>query len=662
MAAGQWSTYVEKELIPRLHGFELLMASYAMCHMKLDMMLTELGYKPTGNPPRLGVYLTNSLEEGERANQTLPFAQWLSNEAKEANTIKRDMPIMCVIGNPPYSASSKNTGEWITDLIEDYKYVDGAHFNERKHWLHDDYVKFIRLAEHLIDKNGEGVLAFITNHGYLDNPTFRGMRFRLLETFDKLFVMDLHGNSKREEVSPLGGTDQNVFDIQQGVSILVAAKKKSNSKQRIRGQKNGIELGKIFHKDLWGERIAKYTALWTHKISPPEWTELLPTGPYFMFLPRSYENIGRYQKGFSIRELMNVNVTGVITARDSFAIGFDREEQYNKLLDFTNTSLSDLEIRTKYFPNKSEPIETDKRAWKLGAARTALRGVNIETHLLPYAYRPFDNRIIFYRPEVVDWGRQNYMSHMIEKNNIAFVVCRQSINDQWANVLLTNLMGDDSFVSNRSKERGYYFPLYLYPDEQDLDQKRRVNFEPKIHKTIVSIASMKGHIAVNEEAIFDYIYGVLHAPNYRETYKEFLKIDFPRVPYPPSPDVFWDISAKGTQLRKLHLMEDAAIGPTLYQFTGEGDSSVVKIAFKPLSENKETGVCGAVYINDKQAFQDVPQIAWEFYIGGYQPAQKWLKDRKGRQLTWDDIRHYQKIVKILSETDRIMKTIEMPLD
>ena len=176
-APGLWSHYIETDLIPRLHGFELLMASYAMCHMKLDMILTELGYHPTGKtPPRLSVYLTNSLEEGEPADQTLPFAQWLSREARGANTIKRDMPIMCVIGNPPYSGISQNMGDWISGLIEDYKYVDGEHFGERKHWLHDDYVKFIRLSEHLIEKNGEGVLGFITNHGYLDNPTFRGMR------------------------------------------------------------------------------------------------------------------------------------------------------------------------------------------------------------------------------------------------------------------------------------------------------------------------------------------------------------------------------------------------------------------------------------------------------------------------------------------------------
>ena len=241
-AEGMWSKYIERDLIPRLHGFELLMASYAMCHMKLDMILTSLGYKPTGAPPRLSVYLTNSLEEGEPANQTLPFAQWLSNEVKQANTVKRDMPIMCIIGNPPYSGISQNMGDWIVKLIEDYKYIDGVHFKERKHWLHDDYVKFIRMSEHLIEKNGEGVLGFITNHGYLDNPTFRAMRWRLMQTFDKIYVLDLHGNANKREVTPEGDADKNVFDIRQGVAILIGLKTlaQNQSQQRCTIQSYGV--------------------------------------------------------------------------------------------------------------------------------------------------------------------------------------------------------------------------------------------------------------------------------------------------------------------------------------------------------------------------------------------------------------------------------------
>jgi predicted helicase len=252
---GIWSNYVENHLLPRLNGFELLMASYAMAHLKLDLLLTDTGFKPTSNQ-RFRVYLTNSLEEHHQDTGTL-FANWLSTEANEANHIKRDTPVMCVIGNPPYSGVSSNNGEWISKLIEDYKYIDGVHFNERKHWLNDDYVKFIRYGQHFIEKNGSGVLAFINPHGFLDNPTFRGMRWNLLKTFDKIYTIDLHGNSKKKETAPDGSADVNVFDIMQGVSINFFIKT---------GKKKVNEIGKIFHFDLFGKRENKYEFLFNNSL------------------------------------------------------------------------------------------------------------------------------------------------------------------------------------------------------------------------------------------------------------------------------------------------------------------------------------------------------------------------------------------------------------
>ncbi len=225
---GVWSNYVDEDLLPRLHGFEILMASYAMCHLKIDLLLKETGYKSKNvkTPPRLGVYLTNALEESDKDYDTL-FASFLSNEAKEASRIKKETPVMVAFGNPPYSGVSQNNGEWITNKIEDYKYVNGVHFGERKHWLQDDYVKFLRLGEHYIDKNGDGVLAYITNRGYLDNPTFRGMRWHLLNTFDDIYIVDLHGDSN-QGLSPYGLKDENVFDITKGVAIIIAVKTQKN--------------------------------------------------------------------------------------------------------------------------------------------------------------------------------------------------------------------------------------------------------------------------------------------------------------------------------------------------------------------------------------------------------------------------------------------------
>ncbi len=712
IAEGQWSNYVEKELIPRLHGFELLMASYAMCHMKLDMMLTEMGYRPTGTPPRLGVYLTNSLEEGERANQQLPFAQWLSNEAKEANTIKRDMPIMCVIGNPPYAGESANKGDWIMGLMEAYKKEPGGQMKLQERnpkWINDDYVKFIRFAEHLIAKNGEGILGFITNHGYLDNPTFRGMRWHLLNTFDKIYVLDLHGNAKKKEVAPDGSPDKNVFDIQQGVAIIIAVKKK---------EKAGADkkLAELYHGELWGDRKAKYEALWKQSAKSASVNALQNRATQYPYVSRDFSLDAVYQQGFGVQELMPVNSVGIVTARDALTIDMDKDALWKRVEDFTKLDVETL--RTKYALGK------DVRDWSVQWAKEDVIDNFSTDNLVPVAYRPFDNRWTFYTGNSRGfqcYPRDEVMQHFVNGANLALIYSRQAAREDagYNQVLLTNHIFDNRGVYS-NKGIAQSSPLYLYPSENDLDQTRRVNMDPKIRRAIEDAAmgkrptelvptsplagqdvgarrqergnvstSAKSPLSVaeggdispsrgeikkesshslhgeepqsgvsnhkgkrpDEVAIFDYIYGVLHCPQYRETYREFLKIDFPRVPYPPSPDIFWDVSAKGASLRKLHLMEDAAIGPAPYKFTGGGDSVVGKVKYEG----------ERVFINEAQGFDNVPDIAWNFYIGGYQPAQKWLKDRKGRELSFDDIRHYQKIIKILSETDRIMKTIEMPL-
>ncbi len=225
---GVWNAYVERDLIPRLNGFELLMASYAMAHLQLGLLLQELGYKPREANERLKVYLTNTLESPS-ATMELGFEGWLVSEANEANAVKRDAPVMVVLGNPPYSGESQNKDPFIERLMKAYKQEPGGGaLNEHNgKWLNDDYVKFMRFAESFIVKNGEGVLAYITNHSWLDNPTFRGMRWHLMESFDKIYVIDLHGNAKKKEVSPDGSPDKNVFDIQQGVAIVIGVKVKN---------------------------------------------------------------------------------------------------------------------------------------------------------------------------------------------------------------------------------------------------------------------------------------------------------------------------------------------------------------------------------------------------------------------------------------------------
>ncbi|SDD90342.1 N-6 DNA Methylase, partial [Sphingomonas sp. YR710] len=675
IAPGQWSSYVEQDLIPRIHGFELLMASYAMCHMKLDMILTGLGYKPSAQPPRLGVYLTNSLEEGERVEQTLfGLSRAIAEEAKAASDIKRQTPIMCVIGNPPYSGISQNNGKWIIGKIEDYKYVDGVHFGERKHWLQDDYVKFIRLAEHMIEQNGEGVLGFITNHGYLNNPTFRGMRWHLMQTFDRIYVVDLHGSAKKHEGSPDGAADKNVFDIMQGVAIIIAVKKRTDCKK-------GKALADVRHGDLWGSREAKNEALWAGTAPVLSAISLPHKAPQYPFVPRDFDAEAIYLKGFSVADAMPVNATGIVTARDGLVVGFRRPEVAERIASFTDPSRPDSEVRAQFFGSRSDGkyLPGDTRGWKLSIARKALQSTDWQSDIQNIAYRPFDTRSILYRPDMVDWGRTEFMKNFLARPNVGLAICRQGVGEGWANVFIADLIGDDSYVSNRSKERGYFCPLYIYPNPNDpiytdtghLDERIRLNFDPKIYAQIRKAAGLSGAPAAvdggavetqafrratgnarpDEVKVLDYVYGVLHCPAYRETYAEFLKIDFPRIPFPSSPEVFAAVSGRGEALRRLHLMEDSAIGDVPYSFQGDGQSVIDKPRFES----------GCVWINASQYFANVPVQAWDFPIGGYQPAQKWLKDRKGRALVWDDIRHYQKIIKILAETDRIMREIELPL-
>lgn len=666
-APGKWSGYVEQDLLPRLHGFELLMASYAMCHMKLDMQLTESGYKPSAKPPRLSVWLTNALEPAEREVRDL-FFQPLAEEARGASEVKRQTPIMCVIGNPPYSSSSQNNGLWITDLIEDYKYTAGIHFREVKHWLHDDYVKFIRMAEDAICRSGCGILAMITNHGFLENPTFRGMRFHLLESFDAIYVLDLHGNTTKGETPPRGIRDINVFDIQQGVSIAIMVRNSDKAVQRKRGADNKISLAQVRHHEFWGSRSDKSESLHSGSLASLPWDSIRPAEPYYFFVPKDLSLQSQYTAGFSITELMPEKVTGVITARDGLAIDFDQAAEADKLHRFTNPTRSDAEVRAEFFGGRAVPKAGDTRAWNMSDARKKLAQVNLSSTMRLIAYRPFDKRVIAYTPLLVDWGREGFMRHVIARKNLALVTCRQGVGSTWDNAFVADTIGDDSYVSNRSRERGYYLPLFLVGKDDLLSKDSEINFDPQLYDAICTAAGIDpahqagpdddfraatGDARPSEVKVFDYIYGVLHSPDYRATYAEFLKIDFPRIPYPPSPEVFRHVSDKGEALRRLHLMEAPAIGDTPYPYHGDGDDLVA--AGYPKFEG------GRVHINPDQYFDAVPEFGWSFYIGGYQPAQKWLKDRRGRTLSWDDIGHYQKIIKILSETDRIMREIELTL-
>ena len=689
---GGWNNYVEEHLIPRIHGFEFLMAPYAMCHLKLEMLLAETGYKPAKDQ-RLSVYLTNSLEEAHPDTQTL-FASWLSREAEEANRIKRDCPVMVVLGNPPYAVSSSNKGEWIQKLLADYK----KDLNEKKINLDDDYIKFIRFAEHFIEKNGQGIVAMITNNSFIDGITHRQMRKHLLETFDKIYILDLHGSSKKKEIALDGGKDENVFDIQQGVSVSIFVKNVMRASQKQSGvkspqSKDGNAV-KIQHAEIFGKRESKYDFLNDKSIGSVCWNTLNCNEPYYFFVPKDFNAANTYDKYFGLDKLFILYNSGIQSKRDDFTIHFEQASLIETVTDLKE--LNEEDIRGKYH------LPADGRDWTIKWAKEDIEKGYLIKDIF---YRPFDIRKTLYTNRskgFIAYPRQKSSIHFIKDRNFGLVTCRQLSSFNFQHIFITNLISDLNSVSLQTKEQSYVFPLYLYPsaDELDLEEGKEKSRVPNLNMEIVAKFAEKIGVAFKSsvdiplcdsmeansndgqecpsyftpENLLDYIYAVLHSPNYREKYKEFLKIDFPRIPLPENSEQFWKFVEKGCELRKLHLMESPELDTPITNYPLPGSNVVEKVVWSVgvsappngsgppgdvvAQASRLSAPSGKVFINSTQYFDNVPEISWNFYIGGYQPAQKWLKDRKGRTLSYDDIIHYQKIIVALKRTAEVMGEID----
>ncbi|MDD3339793.1 MAG: DNA methyltransferase [Lachnospiraceae bacterium] len=642
----EWNEYVPEHLLPRLNGFELMMAPYAVAHMKLAMVLKDTGYQ-FDSDERLQVYLTNTLEKpGNSEAQLTLWEDPLAFESVSANAVKKNSGINIVLGNPPYSGISSNSGEWITSMIEDYKYINGVHFGERKHWLQDDYVKFIRFGENFIDKSGHGILAFINNHAFIDNPTFRCMRWHLLNTFDEIYIIDLHGNVMKKEIAPNGDKDENVFDIQQGVSINLFVKNGNRSKS----------LARVYHTGLFGKRSDKYDILNSLALDKISWTALEPNEPFYFFIPRDERNRDSYEKGFSIQELMPEHTTGVVTARDGLVIAKSPQELMNRIKIFTDPGNTDDEVRTHFFGNKKSGkyLPGDSRGWSLSLARKKIQNFVHEDKIQKIAYRPFDTQYIYYAPEMVDWGRDKLMYHLLAGDNYALVVPRQAATDNWSHVQVTKYMADNR-VHYSNKGIPIECPLYLYAPGFDGHLTRRPNMSANIVNRLATSIGMRFVPEKTDENnticpidVLDYIYAVLFSEKYRKAYLDFLKFDFPRIPYPQSSDYFWTMVEYGKQLRELHLSEDDKFD-TLYTYQGNSECIVDRPFFKnnTVSFNK-----------NGDSIKNVPERIWNMYFGGYQPLQKWLKDRKGDTLTQVEIQHFQSIITTLVATEKLMQQID----
>lgn len=626
---GLWSSYVENHLIPRVAGFEILMASYAIAHVKLDLVLKQTGYVPTKKQERLQVYLTNSLEESHPDTDTL-FARWLSDEANEANRIKRDMPVLVLIGNPPYNGSSRNTGNWIMNLLDDYKKEPGTREplkEKNPKWINNDYVKFIRLAQYYIENNKEGLIAYINPHGYLDNPTFRGMRYNLLQAFDKIISIDLHGSVKKKEKLQDGSFDENVFDIQEGVSINFFIKT-SNKK----------EMAKVYFGDISGKREEKYNTLLNSSLSDISFEEIKPIPPYYSFRPMKKEHLIDWNKNISLPDFFIKSTVGLFTGKDDFVICKTKDEAFTKIQDLIN--LNEAEFNKKYQLSTAKSWTVQKSKLDIGSSPT-------QNKIIKISYRPFDNKYVYFT------GKSNaYMQRprgklfnqcLTNPSPRALIVGRQGQvcgKTEWNLAFCTNKIIDLNIFYRGG---GTYFPGGFYVTDVQGNQNYISNLSKDTIKQFKQ--NLKNEYSDNE--ILDYIYAILYSRKYRKQFSEFLKTEYPKIPIPRSDVEFQRLKTSGAVLYKLHT-SGIGIEEIETTFPVSGSNFVSDFHFNQTR----------VYINNKQYISNVSEEVWNFNIGGYQVIYKWLKDRNNSNLDFNDIIQLQKICTIISMTIKEMQIID----
>lgn len=608
---------IREHILKNLFGFEYLIAPYTIAHLKLSQYLHDKGYRMQAKE-RLQIYLTNTLEPVHpQRNYLLPA---LRAEGEKAQEIK-ESKIFVITGNPPYYGRSRNKGEWIRGLLrgydilyqpekqlyENYYEVDGKPLGERNpKWLQDDYVKFIRYAQWEMEKQDEGIVGIITNHSYLDNPTFKGMRQSLMSTFDRIYILDLHGNTKKREKAPDGSKDDNVFDIEQGVAISIFVKNKK------------VKKG-VFKADLWGRRIRKYQYCLDKTLKDINWTKINPYGPDYLFIWRDEELHKEYKKGWKVTDIFNASSVGVVTGKDKVFIAF-------------NTNELEKQIRDHF-----DEFETaqDKQIY----------------------YRPFDNRRIYYDPKKLERARAGIMHHMLSGENIALITSRLTKGEHFKHVQITNKIIEVICMSPKTSNNGFIFPLYLYPpSERDKTPKRPFfdndPFEGKdrienFNSAFRQFIDDKYSHHYEPEQILGYIYAVLHSPAYRTNYMEFLKTDFPYIPFVTDRRTFEKLSALGQELIGAHLLRDIP-DLQLGNYQSKGNHEVVK----PVWTN------GRLYINKESWFEPISENIWRCTVGGYQVLERYMKYRRGRELSLLEIENIEKVTNVLAFTIEQMEKID----
>ena len=642
--SGSIHNLIKHHILPHFYAIELMMAPYTVGHLKISYLLAEHGYE-LSEDERFKLYLSNTLEPDIPLQTELPISHDISEECALANKVKHQDPILVIMGNPPYSGASENSNTWTESLLktdldgaQSYYTVDGKPLNEKNpKWLQDDYVKFLRFAQWKIHKAGKGIVGMITNHGYLDNPTFRGMRQSLMHTFDEIYVLDLHGNTKKKEASPDGSKDENVFDIQQGTAIILMVKGIDTKEKR------------VLHHELFGLRQIKYDWLDNNQFQAKTYKELSPTSPFYLFHPEATGN-EHYLLWKSLPEIFPVNSVGIVTARDGLTIQ-DTPNQVRKTTHHF-ASLDPETARVAYQLGK------DARDWKVGYAQKDLKdsGLNDE-NIKPILYRPFDTRYTYYTGKSRGFHcmpRNEVMRHMLEEN-VGMVTVRQvKTSDAWQHVLLSSTISESCYISNRTSEISYVFPIYIYPDEHKEDifatAERGYNIAPELLEAFSSQWSQ-----FQPEQLFYYVYAILHSNIYRQRFAQYLRMDFPRIPFTADFELFSQLAGYGKKLADIHLLRGPHLNLPLARYQGSGSNDMVESIM--YDEHN-----GTVQINPDKHFEGITPELWNYHIGGYQVLHKYLKDRKGKSIA--DPIHYCKMVTALAisidfqaQIDQIIGTI-----
>lgn len=672
----EWNAYVRAHLLPRLHGFELMMAPYAIAHMKIGLKLWDTGYRFPENGPRVNVFLTNTLEPAHAIQPQLEsLAPMLAHEARAANLTKERLASTVIIGNPPYAGHSVNNNlPGIVNAVHEFKrgYPDLQKPGQGK-WLQNDYVKFIRFSELRLAGTGAGILGFITDHSYLDNPTFKGMRRHLRASFPWLRIVDLHGNSKKKEQTADGGKDESVFDITQGTAVGLFA----------RGP--GIGASEMDF-DLFGTAVTKFEALLSRPLSAQALQALSPTEPFWLFKRQAQAGREDYESGWPLPRIFDRNgdpAPGIVTTHDEFAISWDAREARRKVEALLATR------------NEAEARELfqlcTQNQWNYQRAKLELADGKWKRKIVPVLYRPFDTRVTVYDSNVAVHRRERVTSHFLAGKNIGITCTRATeIQGGFEHVFCAKQLTQHHTVS--LKEVNYLFPLWLYtgaPHRTDLHDDdlisqlpgRSANLNPAFASTLCAAMGLdaaawqpeKSAAPLNAEKVFHYLYAVLHSPEYRQRYAGFLRIDFPRIPVPGSRALFDGLAALGSQLVQWHLLEHptavaitattAPKGVSVPAFFG-GDRKLLKVAEKgrELADPQATadGPAGKVCINATSGFSGVRQAVWRHSIGGYQVLHKWLDDRRKaeRSLSDEDIAHWRRVNAALEATQALVAQVD----